>query len=164
MAAAIALAVVLIIAVAGMSLAMQTQNPVQGQTSRIPRSPRTPPMPGRRVRDRRPTPPPAPAPPPPPPPASVADISPRVPELLKSGIPTRARVVNVVDERVVGPVTRSRLTLRIEPEGEDGFEVNIRHAFPTSEARGKVKVGGTIAVRYDRAEHRKVVLDPDSDG
>jgi len=68
--------------------------------------------------------------------------------------------VSVVDERVVGPVTRSRLTLERRPEGEDAFEVTIRHAFQTAEVRARVRVGGTIAVRYDKDEHRKVVIDP----
>jgi hypothetical protein len=85
------------------------------------------------------------------------------PELLRSGVPVRAKVINVVDERVVGPVTRSRLTLAIEPDGGDPFEVTIRHAFQTPESRAKVKVGGSIAVRYDRDEHRKVVIDPEAD-
>ena len=78
-------------------------------------------------------------------------------------MPARAKVVSVVDERVVGPVTRSRLTLEINPNGGDAYEVTIRHAFPTPEVRAKVRVGGTIAVRYDKDEHRKVVIDPEGD-
>jgi hypothetical protein len=86
---------------------------------------------------------------------------PKVPELLRSGVSARARVVNVVDERIVGPVTRSRLTLRVEPDGTDGFEVVIRHAFPTPATRAAVRVGGSVAVRYDRDDHHRVLLDPD---
>jgi hypothetical protein len=85
------------------------------------------------------------------------------PELLRTGVAANAKVVNVVDERVVGPVTRSRLTLRIEPEGGEPFEVDLRHAFPSTEARAKVKIGGTVAVRYDKDRPKKVVIDPDSD-
>jgi hypothetical protein len=160
MAAAIALAVVLVIAVAGMSLAMQAQRPLQPNRPRPTRVGR-PPVTGRvrRVRDR-------PAPPPPPPtrlPDPLPTIEARGPELLRSGIPARAKVVNVVDERVVGPVTRSRLTLEIRPEDGEAFEVTIRHAFPTTEVRARVRVGGTIAVRYDKDEHRKVVIDPEGD-
>jgi hypothetical protein len=160
MAAAIALAVVLVIAVAGMSLAMQAQRPLQPNRSRQPRLSR-PPVPGRarRSRDRPSTPPPSP--PITPVPAPVVES--KGPELLRVGIPARAKVISVVDERVVGPVTRSRLTLEIRPAGADAFEVTIRHAFPSAEARAKVRVGGTIGVRYDKDEHRKVVIDPDSD-
>jgi hypothetical protein len=160
MAAAIALAVVLVIAVAGMSLAMQAQRPLQPNQTRQPRTPR-PPVPGRvrRVRDR-PTPPP---PPPMPDPTPMPTVESKGPELLRSGLPAKARVVNVVDERVVGPVTRSRLTLSIQPEGSESFEVTIRHAFQTIESRAAVKVGGTVAVRYDKDEHRKVVIDPEGD-
>ena len=86
-----------------------------------------------------------------------------MPELLRSGRPAPARVVNVVDERVVGPVTRSRLTLQVQPgEGADPFEVVLRHAFPTPEARSRVRVGGSVGVRYDPEHPLKVVLDPDA--
>ncbi|MHB1929867.1 MAG: hypothetical protein ACYCUG_10695 [Acidimicrobiales bacterium] len=160
MAAAIALAVVLIVAVAGMSLAMQSQHPTPGSTTpRTPRVPRPVPSPARRIRERKPTPPPEP-----PRPSVVQsdEPAPKVPELLRTGIPARAKVVNVVDERVVGPVTRSRLTLQIEPEGDQPFEVSIRHAFPTASARAAVRVGGTVPIRYDRQDHHRVLLDPDA--
>jgi hypothetical protein len=85
------------------------------------------------------------------------------PELLRTGVPAEAKVVNVVDERVVGPVTRSRLTLRIEPETGDPFEVDLRHAFPSLEARAKVKIGGSISVHYDKDKPKKVVIDPSTD-
>lgn len=160
MAAAIALAVVLIVAVAGMSLAMQSQHPTGTPTGlRPPRVPRPSPSPARRVRERRPPPAPDPAPPP-----VLKEESPKVPELLRTGVPAKARVVNVVDERVVGPVTRSRLTLQIEPEGGEPFEVSIRHAFPTPAARAALRVGGTVAVRYDDRDHHRVLLDPDGPG
>ncbi len=160
MTAAVALAVVLVIAVAGMSLAMQAQRPpLQTRGTRTPRTARNP-VPGRvrRARDR-PSPPPS-TPVPAPDPMPVAES--KGPELLRSGVPAQAKVVSVVDERVVGPVTRSRLNLQIQPEGGAAFEVTIRHAFPTAEVRAKVKVGGSIAVRYDKDDHRKVVIDPDA--
>lgn len=162
MAAAIALAVVLVVAVAGMSLAMQSQHPTASTSSggRPTRPPRVTPTPARRVRERRSALPPEP---PAPPPAAPASAEPKVPELLRTGVPTRAKVVNVVDERVVGPVTRSRLTLQIEPEGGDGVEVVIRHAFPTPSSRAAVRIGGTVAVRYDRDDPKRVLLDPEAD-
>ena len=161
MAAAIALAVVLIVAVAGMSLAMQSQHPAAGPAKARPsRSTRPTAGPPRRIRERKPTPPP-----PPPTPSVVLpeDPAPKVPELLRTGVPAHARVVNVVDERVVGPVTRSRLTLQVEPDGGEAFEVSIRHAFPTAASRAAVRVGGTVTVRYDREDHHRVLLDPDAD-
>jgi hypothetical protein len=71
----------------------------------------------------------------------------------------RALVVSVVDERTLGPVTRSRLTLKVKPDDGESFEVTTRVAFPTPEARAQVKVGGTVPVRYDPADHRRVVVD-----
>jgi hypothetical protein len=76
----------------------------------------------------------------------------------------KAVVVSVVDERTVGPVTRSRLALRVQPEEDQAFEVTTRVAFPTPEARARVKVGATIPVRYDPADHRRVVVDMDEGG
>lgn len=159
MGAAIALAIVLVVAVAGVSLAMQSQQTGRTEQQRI----RRPSMPSRkpggtgsssgRIRRIKDQPPAPPAEPPTP------QAGPKGPELLRSGVSARAKVVNVVDERVVGPVTRSRLTLSITPPEGEPFEVSLRHAFPTAEARGQVKVGGTIGVRYDKDDHRKVVLD-----
>ncbi|MHB1533024.1 MAG: hypothetical protein ACYC1D_00115 [Acidimicrobiales bacterium] len=146
MTAAVALAVVLVIAVAGMSLAMQTQRPVQQARPAAPR----------RARERRPSPPP---PSPPPPSESVAAAS-KGPELLRSGTAAEAKVISVVDERTLGPVTRSRLALSIHPEGSDTFEVTIRVAFPTPDARAKVRVGATVRVRFDPEDRTRVVLDP----
>jgi hypothetical protein len=68
-----------------------------------------------------------------------------------------------VDERTLGPVTRSRLTLRVEPAQGEAFEVTTRVAFPTPEERAKVKVGGTIPVRYDSEDHRRVVVDTEGE-
>ena len=59
-------------------------------------------------------------------------------------------MISVVDERTIGPVTRSRLTLEITRERGAPVEVTTRVAFPTPAARGRVKVGGTDPVRYDR--------------
>ena len=154
MTAAVALAVVLVIAVAGMSLAMQTQ---QRPAGRAPGRPTRAPGPARRVRERRPSAPPAPQPPPPP-----ADPEPewKGPELLRTGASADAKVISVVDERTLGPVTRSRLVLSIQPAEGESFEATIRTAFATPAARATVKVGGTVRVRYDRENHDRVVLDP----
>ncbi|MDQ2753991.1 MAG: DUF3592 domain-containing protein [Actinomycetota bacterium] len=152
MTAALALAVVLVIAVAGMSLAMQTQRPV----TQAPRPSRTPPSP-RRVRDRRPptttTPPQTEAP------APSAEPMPKIPELSRTGATAEAKVISVVDERTLGPVTRSRLNLRVQPSDGEPFEVTIRMAFSTPQARAQVRVGGTVNVRYDSDDHSRVVLD-----
>jgi hypothetical protein len=157
MTAAVALAVVLVIAVAGLSLAMQTQRSLPGQAGGPVAAPR--PMPPRRVRERR-----TPTPEPPPPAPDPIDLAPKEaeakgPELLRTGTAAAAKVMSVVDERVVGPVTRSRLNLAIEATDGKTFEITVRHAFPTPAARSKVKVGGTIPVRYDPDDHGRVVVD-----
>jgi hypothetical protein len=69
--------------------------------------------------------------------------------------------MSVVDERTLGPVTRSRLTLRVDPTEGEAFEVTTRVAFPTPEHRARVKVGALIPVRYDPDDHRRVVVDLD---
>jgi hypothetical protein len=85
------------------------------------------------------------------------------PELVRSGVKARAKVISVVDERTIGPVTRSRLVLRVEPGGgADPFEVTIRHAFQTPDSRAAVKVGADIPVRFS-PDDRRVVLDPGQD-
>lgn len=162
MTAAIALAIVLVIAVAGMSLAMQSQHPMQqSQAPRAPRAPRPPRVPrpaapGRRTKDRRPSAAPSM---PVDVPAEPAEPELRVPDLLRDGTMVEAKVLSVVDERTLGPVTRSRLNLRVEPaEGGPAFEVTLRTAFATPAARARVKVGGTVPVRYDKDDHRRVVL------
>ena len=167
MTAAIALAVVLVIAVAGASMAMESQRAGQPGAARRPtRPPRTPRAPKtgdgersrRPLRNRaRPAPDPTAADAAPPPPRPVPEPETRGPELLRTGTAGEAKVISVVDERTLGPVTRSRLTLRVEPDGADPFEVTVRHAFQTPESRSKVKVGGTIPVRYDAGERRVVV-------
>ncbi|MDQ6783663.1 MAG: DUF3592 domain-containing protein [Actinomycetota bacterium] len=158
MTAAVALAVVLVIAVAGLSLAMQTQRPV-GPTQARPRP--QPPIP-RRPRERRAQ--PAASTPPTPPPPKPAEPESKGPELLRTGTKADAKVVSVVDERTVGPVTRSRLVLAITTEGGEAFEVTTRTAFPSPGARSAVRVGGTVPVRYDPRDHGRVVLDLPKDG
>lgn len=79
--------------------------------------------------------------------------------MLRTGTPADARVVSVVDERTIGPVTRSRLALRIEPAVGSPYEVTVRVAFQTPEARARVKVGGIVSVRYDPADRTRVVVD-----
>ncbi|HET6964319.1 MAG TPA: hypothetical protein VFH58_06065 [Acidimicrobiales bacterium] len=165
MTAAIALAVVLVIAVAGASMAMESQRTGQAPVRRPPRPTRTkgtdrerPKRPARnRERNRPADPTAADGPPPPAPPMPEPEF--RGPDLLRTGASAQAKVISVVDERTIGPVTRSRLVLLIEPEGADPLEVTVRHAFPTPDARAAVKVGATVPVRYDRDEPRRVVLD-----
>jgi hypothetical protein len=160
MTGAVALAIVLVIAVAGLSLAMQSQRTAQSpQTPRPPRVPR-PPTPPRRTRDRRAT-PPTPAETPLPPEPSEPEV--RGPELLRSGEPAEAKVISVVDERTIGPVTRSRLTLEITRDEGAPVEVTTRVAFPTPAARARVKVGGTVPVRYDRDDPTRIVVDLPTD-
>ncbi|MGH9121676.1 MAG: hypothetical protein ACRDYC_06975 [Acidimicrobiales bacterium] len=157
MTAAIALAVVLVVAVAGMSLAMQAQNPQQAAPRPQPQQSRGPRVPGppRRMRERRPT----PSPPPPPPAAPSPPPEAKPPELLRTGSPAPAKVLSVVDERTLGLVTRSRLNIRVEPVGGESWEVTVRVAFQTPEARAGVRVGGTVQVRYDPADHNRVVVE-----
>jgi hypothetical protein len=148
--AAIALSIVLVIAVAGTSLAMQTQRPPQVGRPRVPRpqaGPRRPP------RERRAP----PAPPPPPEPTVKADDR-KGPELLRAGVAAPAGVLGVVDERTTGSIVRSRLNLRVEPDTGDTFEVTVRHVFASLEARSKVRVGSKIAVRFDPDDHSRVVI------
>jgi hypothetical protein len=164
--AAIALAIVLVIAVAGASMAMESQRSAQATVRRAPRPappraeetprPRRPLRPRERKRTVDPTSADAP---PPPRPAPAPEPEVKGPDLLRTGVSSQARVVSVVDERTIGPVTRSRLVLRIEPEGGQPIEVTVRHAFPTPDSRASVKVGATVPVRYDREEPRRVVID-----
>jgi hypothetical protein len=152
---AIALAIVLVIVVAGMSLAMQSQRAGQGQVpGRPPRPPRPPTTP-RRSRERKS---PETVPAPDTVPSSADEPEVRGPELLRTGIPADAKVISVVDERTIGPVTRSRLVLRIEPPDGNPFEVTTRFAFPSPTARANVKVGGTVPVRYDKDDRTRIVV------
>jgi hypothetical protein len=162
MTAAIALAVVLVIAVAGASMALESQR--SGQP--VARRPARPTRPGDQERPRRPLrnrdrnrsgDPNGPDGPPAPPPIPETEF--KGPELLRTGTRSVAKVVSVVDERTIGPVTRSRLVLRIEPAGREPLEVTVRHAFATPESRSAVKVGSGVPVRYDPDDPRRVVLD-----
>ena len=85
------------------------------------------------------------------------------PEILRSGEEAQAKVVSVVDERTIGPVTRSRITVQVEPGKGEPFEVTTRVAFPTPESRAKVKVGGTVTVHYDKDDRTRVVVDLPAD-
>jgi hypothetical protein len=162
MTGAIALAIVLVIAVAGISMAMESQQNTQSPGTRRP-SRATPPA-SRSARDRlreRPWERKGPAaeassqaPPPEP---GEAEL--KGPELLRSGTSTEAKVISVVDERTIGPVTRSRLGLQIQPDEGPAFEVTVRVAFQTPTSRARVKVGGTIPVRYDKDDRTRVVVD-----
>lgn len=116
------------------------------------------PTPPRRTRERKPQ-PPASDVPPPSAAGSPGDADLPAPELLRTGEEAEAKVVSVVDERTIGPVTRSRLTVEIDPGDGGPFEVTTRVAFPTPDARARVKVGGTVKVRYDKDDHSRVVVD-----
>ena len=177
MGAALALAIMLVVVVGVLSLAVNAQGPFQGTgaasrpagTSRAehpgaptpPSSTRSPRRPPRerpeRSRERQPSaPPPAAAPDHPSDPDQLFDLKPLQGQ-------AQALVISVVDERTLGPVTRSRLTLKVEPAEGDAFEVTTRVAFPTPEHRARVKVGATIPVRYDPDDHRRVVVDMDKE-
>ena len=154
------MAIVLVVAVIGVSMAMETQRSAQSPAGRSPRP--APPVPTRRPRERQrdrrpPDPDPSTAIPDIPPPPGDAES--KGPELLRSGQAADAKVLSVVDERTIGPVTRSRLNLAISPEDGSTFEVTVRMAFPTPEARSLVKVGTTIPVRYDPDDRTRVVVD-----
>ena len=103
----------------------------------------------------------------PPPPQPVSEPQPTAEQdqsfgdLRPLNTQAQALVMSVVDERTLGPVTRSRLTLKVQPSEGEPFEVTTRVAFPTPEERARVKVGGTIPVRYDSYDHRRVVVDTD---
>ena len=166
MTAAIALAIVLVIAVAGASMAMESQKAAQPgarRPSRPVRSARPPEREAtrrplrRRERSKPSDPAAADSPPADSPPLPEPEF--KGPDLLRTGTSAQARVVSVVDERTIGPVTRSRLVLRIDPEGAEPLEVTVRHAFPTPDSRASVKVGGTVPVRFDADEPRRVVID-----
>lgn len=147
----------IVIVVVGLSLAMQSQQTIQGpRPTRAPRMPR-PPSPPRRIRERKAQPQAQDVPPPPPDPTD-ADLL-KGPEILRSGEEAEAKVISVVDERTLGPVTRSRLTVQIDPGDGEPFEVTTRVAFPTPESRAKVKVGGTVKVHYDKDDRTRVVVD-----
>ena len=172
-----ALAITLVVVVVVLSLAVNAQGPFQGAGMGGHPRPVRADHPG-----SAPTPPPAPPRPPRRPPrersersrersASVtptpaarerehaADADQVIGDVKPLNSRAQALVISVIDERTLGPVTRSRLTLRIEPKGAETFEVTTRVAFPTPEDRARVKVGESIAVRYDSEDHRRVVVD-----
>lgn len=162
MTGAIALAIVLVVAVAGISMAVESQRNMQSPgprpESRLPPRPtrtRAPRSEREKPWERRSSAPPPPREQPPPPPEPES----KIPPLLQSGVAAEAKVISVVDERTIGPVTRSRLALEIDPGDGPSFEVTVRWAFPTPSARARVKVGGTLPVRYDKDDHTRVVVD-----
>jgi hypothetical protein len=103
------------------------------------------------------------APPVEPQPAEPEPVPALASEAKPLGSEAIARVMSVVDERQLGPVTKSRLTLRVEPQGSDPFEVVARVAFLSPEERSRVKVGSTVPVRYDPEDHRRVVVQVGKD-
>ncbi|HTW10053.1 MAG TPA: hypothetical protein VME46_21300 [Acidimicrobiales bacterium] len=185
MGAALALAIMLVVVVGILSLAVNAQGPFQGNApagagSQRPTRPARSGHPGgaaappverpprraprersERIRDRDK--PPAPASSSSPPADRPIEAEVPVGDLKPLNAEGQATVISVVDERTLGPVTRSRLTLRIEPTDGDPFEVTTRVAFPTPEERARVKVGSTIPVRYDPNDHRRVVVEMDKD-
>jgi hypothetical protein len=178
MGAALALAIMLVVVVGVLSLAVNAQGPFQGSgpvgaASRPGRAnhpgaggpvgggpvraPRRPPRERtERGRDR-----PASTPSPQPTEADHHADDLLAGDLKRLHGEAHALVISVVDERTLGPVTRSRLTLRVEPVGGEAFEVMTRVAFPTPEHRARVKVGASIPVRFDPDDHRRVVVDMD---
>ena len=166
----------LVVVVGVLSLAVNAQGPFQGgaplgqgrparashpgaQPSPPGRAPRRPTRDrAERSRERPPAAPPAA-------PAKGPQVEPDIPvgDLKPLNTQGQALVMSVVDERTLGPVTRSRLTLRIQPTEGEPFEVTTRVAFPTPEERARIKVGRTIGVRYDSEDHRRVVVDPEQD-
>jgi hypothetical protein len=160
MTGAIALAIVLVIAVAGISMAMESQQNTQSPGKRTPRTSPPPRTTRERLRER-PWERKGTAAPPGSQPPKTEPNEPEIkgPELLRSGVAAEAKVISVVDERTIGPVTRSRLGLQIQPEEGSTFEVTVRVAFQTQEARARIKVGGSIPVRYDKDDRTRVVVD-----
>jgi hypothetical protein len=169
----------LVVVVGVLSLAVNAQGPFQGtgagggqsRTGRSGHPGSTPPSstgkaprrPGRERserRDRQPAPQAQPAGEPQQPTEQEQSLG----DLRPLNTQAQALVMSVVDERTLGPVTRSRLTLRVQPAEGEPFEVTTRVAFPTPEERARVKVGGTIPVRYDSYDHRRVVVDTDQEG
>jgi len=183
MGAALALAIMLVVVVGILSLAVNAQTPLQGgatgtqprpsrsthpgagapptTTTATERPPRRPPRDRSERREKASNPPPAP--PPPSDSGSGADADPSLGDLRPLNSQALAQVISVVDERTLGPVTRSRLTLRVEPAEGEAFEVTTRVAFPTPEDRARIKVGASIPVRYDANDHRRVVVDMDKE-
>jgi hypothetical protein len=173
----LALAIMLVVVVGVLSLAVNAQGPFQGTgaggaqarstrtshpgtvTPSPGKAPRRPPR-ERERRDRQASAPQAqPAGEAPPPVEQDQPFG----DLRPLNTQAQALVMSVVDERTLGPVTRSRLTLKVQPTEGEPFEVTTRVAFPTPEDRARVKVGGTIPVRYDSYDHRRVVVDTEQE-
>ena len=171
------MAITLVVVVVVLSLAVNAQGPFQGTTmggrpraaradhpGSVPPSPPAPPRAPRRPprersersRERAAG---APTVPPSREPEHPADADQVFGDVKPLNSRAQALVISVIDERMLGPVTRSRLTLRVEPKGAEAFEVTARVAFPTPEDRARVKVGESIPVRYDSEDHRRVVVD-----
>jgi hypothetical protein len=172
--AALALAIMLVVVVGVLSLAVNAQGPFQGtggpgsqrpartshpgsSASSPTKAPRRPPRDRNERRASQAGPPPQPVSEPQP----TAEQDQSFGDLRPLNTQAQALVMSVVDERTLGPVTRSRLTLKVQPSEGEPFEVTTRVAFPTPEERARVKVGGTIPVRYDSYDHRRVVVDTD---
>lgn len=172
-----ALAIMLVVVVGVLSLAVNAQGPFQGggplgqqRPARASHPGAPPSSPGRAPRrppkeraERNREHPPAAPPAPPRDPQQQVEPDTALGDLKPLNKQAQALVMSVVDERTLGPVTRSRLTLRIQPTEGDPFEVTTRVAFPTPEDRARIKVGKTIGVRYDSEDHRRVIVDPDQD-
>jgi hypothetical protein len=173
----LALAIMLVVVVGVLSLAVNAQGPFQGTgagggQARSGRSHpgsaatspgKTPRRPARERSERRDRQASAPPVPPASEPQSSAEQDQAFGDLRPLNTQAQALVMSVVDERTLGPVTRSRLTLKVQPAEGEPFEVTTRVAFPTPEDRARVKVGGTIPVRYDSYDHRRVVVDTDQE-
>ena len=54
-----------------------------------------------------------------------------------------------------------RVKLRVEPDGQEAFEVHTKMTFPQL---GLPRQGGTIPVLFDPDDHDTVILDPTSSG
>jgi hypothetical protein len=67
--------------------------------------------------------------------------------------------VNVAPGQTGSFTDHCKLRLRVEPEGEPGFEVTIHHEFRESRGEAVPMEGWTVGVLYDPSDHSKVVLD-----
>jgi hypothetical protein len=174
----LALAIMLVVVVGVLSLAVNAQGPFQGTgaSGGQPRASRSghpgstasstgkaPRRPARERSERRDRQSAAPQGQPANEPVPPAEQDQPFGDLRPLNTQANALVMSVVDERTLGPVTRSRLTLRVQPAEGEPFEVTTRVAFPTPEERARIKVGGTIPVRYDSYDHRRVVVDTDQE-
>jgi hypothetical protein len=172
----LALAIMLVVVVGVLSLAVNAQGPFQGAGggqaratrgghpgTAPPPSSKPPRRPARERSERRDRQASTPQPQPVNEPRQPTEQDQQFGDLRPLNTQAHALVMSVVDERTLGPVTRSRLTLRVQPPEGEPFEVTTRVAFPTPEERARVKVGGTIPVRYDSYDHRRVVVDPEQE-